>query len=189
MKSIRLGVAYPWVVILWGAFWVAGGWLVSMTPATQTAHALAADDADGGEVAPAVHLYFGHRDNRHLSAEVRPGENDLDPGQRVRTIVSHLVEGPRSGLSPTLAKATEVIACYLGSDGTAYVDLSADAAGDHPGGVNAELLTIYSIVNSLTLNVAEVQAVRILVDGREAVTLAGHVDITRPLKADMLIIR
>ena len=44
----------------------------------------------------------------------------------------------------------------------------------------AELLTVYSIVNSLTANFPAVKRVQILVDDRQAPTLAGHVDLTRP---------
>jgi len=43
------------------------------------------------------------------------------------------------------------------------------------------LLTIYTIVNALTVNVPTIRAVQILIEGREVDTLAGHVDLRRPL--------
>ena len=52
-----------------------------------------------------------------------------------------------------------------------------------------ERLSIYSIVNSLILNVSEIQMVKILINGKDALTLAGHIDLRFPLKADMLLIR
>ena len=45
-----------------------------------------------------------------------------------------------------------------------------------------ELLTVYTIVNALLTNLPTLQHVQILIDGREADTLAGHVDLRRPLK-------
>ena len=45
-----------------------------------------------------------------------------------------------------------------------------------------ELLTVYTIVNALLTNLPTLQQVQILIDGREADTLAGHVDLRRPLK-------
>jgi hypothetical protein len=59
----------------------------------------------------------------------------------------------------------------------------------HPGGVRSELLTVYAVVNTLILNLPEVSAVKILIEGREVSTLAGHIALEDPLNADMLLIR
>jgi hypothetical protein len=50
-------------------------------------------------------------------------------------------------------------------------------------------MTIYSIVDTLVLNLEQVRQVKFLIGGQEAATLAGHVDLSRPFKADMLWIR
>ncbi len=50
-------------------------------------------------------------------------------------------------------------------------------------------MTIYSMVNSLILNIPEIETVRILVEGKEETTLAGHVDLRFPLRANMLFVR
>ena len=65
--------------------------------------------------------------------------------------------------------------------GVAYVDLSKEAAAGAAGGSEAELITVYSVVNSLTANFPAVKRVQILVEDKPAATLAGHVDLTRPL--------
>jgi hypothetical protein len=51
------------------------------------------------------------------------------------------------------------------------------------------LLTIFSVVNSLILNVSEIDRVKILIDGSETSTLAGHINLQVPFKAHMLLIR
>ena len=66
----------------------------------------------------------------------------------------------------------------LGSD-TAIVDTSAGFAESHPSGVLAEELTIASIVETLTANDPRIRRVKILVDGKERETLAGHADLQR----------
>jgi hypothetical protein len=43
------------------------------------------------------------------------------------------------------------------------------------------MLTLRSIMQTLVANVPEVKRVQILIEGREVETLAGHVDIRRPL--------
>jgi hypothetical protein len=45
----------------------------------------------------------------------------------------------------------------------------------------SEILTVYAIVSSVTANLPAVTSVQILIDGHEADTLAGHVDLRRPL--------
>lgn len=69
------------------------------------------------------------------------------------------------------------------------MDFNETVAQDHPGGVRAELLSIYSVVNSLALNMEGIFAVKLLIDGREADTLAGHVDLRYPYKANIQLIK
>jgi germination protein M len=58
----------------------------------------------------------------------------------------------------------------------------------HPGGSEAELMTVYSVVNSLTASFPAVKRVQILVEDKPAQTLAGHIDLTRPLVPDMTVL-
>jgi hypothetical protein len=67
--------------------------------------------------------------------------------------------------------------------------MSKEIKEKHPGGSRSELMTIYTIVNSLILNIPEIDAVKILIEGCESMTLAGHIDTRFPFKANMLLIR
>jgi spore germination protein GerM len=140
-----------------------------------------------------VHLYFSDKDNSFLKAETRDLTGDLfytdNSDEFGENIVQALIEGPRTGLMRTIPANTTLKAFYITRDGTAYVDLSKAIRDDHPGGVKSELFTIYSIVNSLTLNIPEIGAVKILVGGKETMTLSGHIDARFPLKPNMLLIR
>jgi hypothetical protein len=73
--------------------------------------------------------------------------------------------------------------------GDAFVDLSANVSTAHPGGTTAELLTVYAIVNAVTANLPAVQRVQILVDGKSVDTIAGHIDVRRPLQRDDTLIQ
>ena len=55
----------------------------------------------------------------------------------------------------------------------------------HPGGTLNELLTVYTIVNALTVNLPAVTAVQVLVDGKEVDTLSGHIDLRQPLSKNL----
>lgn len=74
-------------------------------------------------------------------------------------------------------------------DGIAFVDLSREVITNHPGGSTGEIMTIYSIVDSVTLNFPEIKKVQILVEGKREKTLKGHIDISRPLGPDRKMLK
>ena len=147
----------------------------------------------GGRSAPTkkspIHLYFAGRDSNYLMAEQRVIPHPDDPAGLADTIVKALIKGPQKGLLKTIPAETQLRALFITPDGTCYVDLSEAVRKNHPGGSKSELLTIYSMVNSLVLNVPEIERVQILIAGNEAPTLAGHIDLQLPVKANMLLIR
>lgn len=136
-----------------------------------------------------VHLYFSDRENEFLTAEERTLKHPDSPAFFARSIVDALIKGPQRGLVRTIPEKAAIRAIYVTSEGICYVDLTAAIADHHPGGIKSELLTVYSIANSLVLNVPEVEAVKILINGNESATLAGHIDLQAALKANMLLIR
>lgn len=136
-----------------------------------------------------VHLYFSDKDNQFLMAEERVLNSPKQPEFFARSIVEALIKGPQQGLVRTIPAETAVRAVYLTPQGICYLDLTSAVTEKHPGGIKSELLSIYSIVNSLVLNVAEIEAVKILINGNESMTLAGHIDLQIPIKANMLLIR
>lgn len=84
---------------------------------------------------------------------------------------------------------TALRAFYATERGDAFVDLSPEAASGHAGGSSTELLTVYAIVHAVTANLPAIQRVQILIEGREVDTLAGHVDLRRPLERDRSLVR
>ena len=136
-----------------------------------------------------VHLYFSDKDSQFLMAENRVLKSPQEPEFFARTIIEALIKGPQQGLARTLPAATAIRAIFVTQEGTCFVDLTSAVTENHPGGIQSELLTVYSIVNSLVLNVPQIKAVKILVNGTEANTLAGHIDLQTPIKANMLFIR
>ena len=138
---------------------------------------------------PVVHLYFSDKDNSFLKAETRDLFHPDNPAEFGKNIVEALIGGPRTGLMRTIPVNTTLKAFYITRDGIAYIDMSDTIRDAHPGGVKSELFTIYSMVNSLTLNIPEIDAVKILISGKEAMTLNGHIDVRFPFKANMLLIR
>ncbi len=136
-----------------------------------------------------VHLYFSNPDNQFLIAEERNLKHPENPAFFAKSIVEALIRGPQQGLVRTVPQNTAIRAIYVTQEGICYIDMTAAIVDQHPGGIKSELLTVYSIVNSVVLNVPEVEAVKILINGSESTTLAGHIDLQVPVKANMLLIR
>ena len=112
----------------------------------------------------------------------------VDLSRQLRGVVEELIHGSKIGLGPTLAPETKVLDVFVTARGVAYVDLSKDVVTGHPGGSEAERMTVYSVVNSLSTSFPAVKRVQILVEDKPAETLAGHVDLTRPLPPDMTVL-
>jgi spore germination protein GerM len=137
----------------------------------------------------AVHLYFSDRQMQYLTAEKRELLCDVDDVSLGKCILTTLIEGPQSNLINALPKGTTLKAFFITDDGTAYVEFNSAISRNHPGGVRSELLTVFAVVNSLTLNLSKVNRVQILIDGGLHETLAGHIVIADPYKANILLIR
>ena len=129
-----------------------------------------------------VSLYFVVAREVKLVAERRTIGQVANTVEQIKLTMTELVKGPVSTLTHTIPRETEIREVFLDEKGCAYVDFSRDISQKHPGGTTAELITIASIVNTLTANFSEeVRKVRILIDGEEAETIAGHIDISRPI--------
>ena len=135
-----------------------------------------------------VKLFFQAADRPGLVIEERPVTFSTDLSRQLRGVVEELVHGSKIGLGPTLAPDTKVLDVFVTARGIAYVDLSKDVVSGHPGGSEAERMTIYSVVNSLSTSFPAVKRVQILVQDKPAETLAGHIDLTRPLPPDMTVL-
>lgn len=71
-------------------------------------------------------------------------------------------------------------------DKVAYVDISKEVVEKHPDGRDIELLTVYSIVNSLT-NIEGIVNVRFTIDGERQKDFKGYLDMRETFIPDYFI--
>jgi spore germination protein GerM len=134
-------------------------------------------------------LYYGSSDGRALvpvRRDVPAATSVVDQGRQILGVQFQDAPQPYVQVIP---KGTKLRAFYVTERGEAFVDLSGDVVSAHPGGSLTELLTIYAIVNAVTTNLPAVQRVQLLVEGKEVDTIAGHVDVRRPLEGDATLVR
>lgn len=90
-----------------------------------------------------------------------------------------------SGLVRPLPPEVKLGDVQLSADGTAFVDLRWPGHDDPPeSGSTAEIQRVYSLVDSVALNVPQVNRVVLLWNGTQRITFSGHLDTSRPLVAD-----
>jgi hypothetical protein len=134
-------------------------------------------------------IYFADPQGDYLMKEVREIDIKGTLTDQARDLIEALISGPRKGGVPTLPPRTALRGLSIDQHGTARVDFSVELIRGHPGGSSAEIMTIYSVVNSLVLNFPQIQRVKILIQGKERETLVGHISINEPLEADLKLIR
>lgn len=163
------------------------------TPDPATADTAAATPA-AKPVAPAVPkikatLFFASADGLQLTPVER--EVPLAEGAvpQARAILEAQLAAPApEPLTSTIPPGSTLRGLFVSQKNEAFVDLDPAIRTAHKGGSMQELLTVYTIVNVLLTNLPALQEVQILIDGHEVDTLAGHVDLRRPLrKNDSLI--
>lgn len=77
-----------------------------------------------------------------------------------------------------LGAGSEIRDVYLVDPGLAVIDLNAAFADSHRSGVLVEELTVVSLIQTLSANIPGITRVKILVEGNERETLAGHADLS-----------
>ncbi len=129
-----------------------------------------------------INLYFSNEEGLALKAEKREiVKGDLT--KEIKQGIDSLITGPKRNLTPTIPDGTKLLGVEI-KEGVAFLNFSKEISENHQGGSSAELQTIYSIVNTATLNFHEIKKVQILIQGKKAKSLAGHIDISFPLVPD-----
>ena len=134
-------------------------------------------------------LYYGSSDGRALVPVRRDVPAATGVAEQARQILGVQLQDAPEPYVQVIPKGTKLRAFYVTDRGDAFVDLSGDVVSAHPGGSLTELLTVYAIVNAVAANLPAVQRVQLLVEGKEVDTIAGHVDVRRPLERDATLVR
>jgi spore germination protein GerM len=119
---------------------------------------------------------------KSVEQEVVYGEGTAEQARRI--IEAQIAPAPAQHIS-AIPAGTKLRTVFFTKAGEIYVDLSSELQTNHPGGTMNETLTVYALVSALTSNLPAVTGVQILVDGKEVDTLAGHLDLRRPIEQDL----
>jgi spore germination protein GerM len=180
-RARKAGLAAAVVVLAAAVSWVLFVALPRWTAPKPTDPAPSAEAP--AEASRKIHarLYYVAPSGARLVAVEREVEFAETPTAQARRLVEAQLAPPPDGSLSAIPEGTALRNLYL-TGSVAYVDVTGEISRGHTGGSLAEILTVYSLVNVLTENLRAVSSVQILIDGKEVDTLAGHVDLRRPLQ-------
>lgn len=131
-----------------------------------------------------VSIFFSQGGGQFHSRRIGVAQNQALPEQ-IRRMLGALSAKPESGRPDTLWPWNLVLRnAYLKKNGILILDLENTVKYNPEQSATEELRMVQSVVRTLEANFRGIKAVKFMVGGQESETLAGHVDISRPLKLE-----
>lgn len=127
-------------------------------------------------------VLFFVADGSRLSREAREQEPCADTSSCVKETLDELFYGPLGELDEALPEGALVNNVRIEGT-TAVVDVNRNFVDDMPAGSSAEMMAVYSIVDTVCLNFPKISKVRLTVAGDGKVVLE-HLDLSEPLAPD-----
>ncbi len=188
LLAMLLGAALA-LLIGWAWFGGLPRWSSAPQPAPATPQAAVAPHASSQTSAPAAEdgrkiratLFYVAENGVQLVAVDREVGYADETAEQARLLLDALIKPVDAPMVSAIPVGATLKTVLLSEKGDAFVDFSPELSTKHSGGSLDELLTVYAIVNTLTVNLPAIARVQILIDGKEADTLAGHIDLRRPL--------
>jgi spore germination protein GerM len=126
-----------------------------------------------------VTLYVAHDEDGTLRAQEAQIPMPSGRQQRAEELARALLSLYLEKNSPhVIGSGSELRSVFLVDPGEAVIDMNGAFADTHRSGVLVEELTVASLIHTITANTPNVQKVKILIDGKERETLAGHADLS-----------
>ena len=126
-----------------------------------------------------VILFVAHDDDgslRAVSAQIpMPSGRQQRAEELLRALLSLYLD---KSSTHVLGTGADIRSVFLVDPGVAVIDLNSAFADTHRSGVLVEELTIASLIHTISANIQGILRVKILVDGKERDTLAGHADLS-----------
>ena len=116
-----------------------------------------------------------------IKIERRLHTDDLT--KRLSQVVTALIQETPPNFRNTIPRGTELHEVYIDNQQTAYLDFSSHLTDGHIGGTTAEFLTVTAILKTVFDAFPDhIKQVQILIDGEEIKTIAGHLNLSQPLR-------
>lgn len=126
-----------------------------------------------------VTLFVAHDDDGSLRPEFAQIPMPSGRQQRAEELSRALLSIYLEKTSPhALGSGADIRSVFLVDPEVAVIDVNGAFADHHRSGVLVEELTVASFVHTISANIPGIQKIKILVDGKDRDTLAGHADLS-----------
>jgi hypothetical protein len=174
-KRINIGLVLPFLVIalvFGGMLWQKYQASRKIPPAPQIRQ------PSGTRTA----VLFFVADGSRLAREARELESCNETGACIKDTLNALLSGSLGDYEDALPESTALNGVRL-EGATAVVDLNRSFTADLPPGSSAEMLAVYSLIDTICVNHPQVSRVKLTVEGN-GLTVLGHLDLSEPLVPD-----
>ena len=127
-------------------------------------------------------VLFFVADGSSLGRESRDIEPCADKTECLRDVLEELFSGPVSDLNDAMPEGAMINSVQVYGD-MAVIDVNSNFASEMPSGSSAEMMAVYSIVNTVSANFPQINSVKLNVEGDRNKVLR-HIDLSDPFKAD-----
>ena len=97
-------------------------------------------------------------------------------------VIEEYFKGPGNGKSSQVPQNVKLLGLYRDASQMLYIDLSDELRRNFQGDALSEYLLLKGVYESLISNLQDIQDIKILIEGKEAETLGGHIYLRHPLK-------
>lgn len=178
-KNGKIGV----LLLIWMLCMSGCGNTSVITPAGLTENTLKTAEKAKNDII----VYFSDHNAEKLIATVIEQTKEIaeDPLMNARTVIESLIVGPEkgSGLYAVMPKGTKINGIGIDLNGTLTVDLSHEFIDNQVMGSTAMALTVYALVNSLTM-IDGIENVVIFIDGNPVEAYEGLIMPKEPISPD-----
>lgn len=138
----------------------------------------------GADEALAEFYFPGNGGRLFVEQRTLPASEGLE--EHLSSLLETFLSGPEAeDLYPAFPPEVSLGHTNVTAEGIAYVDLTITGQSTNlPWGSRQEMLAVYGLVDTVLLNLPEIQGVILLRNGEQRSTFGGHLDTTRLLLAN-----
>jgi spore germination protein GerM len=167
------------------AFWVFRSPDQAELTQTQERPSLIVEDQTSvSEEKARIKLYFLSPSTGNLEMEERLIPKQHSFADLAKIIIAELSVGSKKGFISPIPAGTTLRAAFIDEEGRVYLDFPSGPILNIGKAPESEIEFLSVILSAIRVNLPHVKEVQILVDGRNVGTLAGHIDISRPIPVD-----
>lgn len=133
-----------------------------------------------------IRVYYPLKDR--LVMEERRVRRQPSTAAMAGSVIEEFLKGPSIEQDSLVPEGVRLLSTFVGKDGILYVDLSDEMRRNFQGDAYAELLLLKGLYESVISNIAGIEDIKVLIEGKEIESLGGHISILYPLKNTVTLI-